>query len=406
MAKLIACPYCYETFSPRKIKFRCNSRLSRSNKRCAREHDPVLAARRSGATGETGIVFEADGRRSTALCPTCDNETTYRICPICHNTLPAQFGMVENKLIAMVGARNSGKTVFMTVLLHELMNRVGENFGSALMPADDETTKRFGTDYENTLYREGRLMGGTSSAAAVGAVDLSGSHGADLDSRVDPLVFRFGLTRQTLLGPRPQNVVLSFFDTAGEDFNSLEKVQVHTRYLANADGIILVMDPLQMPGARAQALPGTLLPGAENTEAAENVLNRVTEMLLARSRKNALISTPVAVVFSKMDALWHTLERGSRLAAQPSRTGRFDVADSRDVHEEVRDLLRTWHGVSLDQTLRTGYARYRYFGVSALGRTPTADSRVARTGIQPYRVTEPLLWLLSEFGSVPKQGRG
>ncbi|MGW0188918.1 hypothetical protein ACWDV7_24530 [Streptomyces sp. NPDC003362] len=82
------------------------------------------------------------------------------------------------------------------------------------------------------------------------------------------------------------------------------------------------------------------------------------------------------------------------------------MGDSLSVHEEVRRLLKDWDGVPIDHLLDNHYTRYRYFGVSSLGRNPTPDARVAPTGIQPYRVADPLLWLLSEFGSVPKAGRG
>ncbi|MFJ4201979.1 hypothetical protein ACIP2Y_20405 [Streptomyces sviceus] len=393
MARMFACPYCYETFAARDIQFRCNTRLSRSGRRCKAERDQVRVDR-LGDRGEAGPVFTADGRRPTADCPQCGGETTYRVCPVCHSLLPVQFGMVDNRLIAMVGARNSGKTVLMTVLLHELMNRVGENFRVSLMGSDESTMTRFGSDYEDKLYERRQMVLGTQSAAAK-------------DNRVDPLVFRFGRIQDGLLGSRAQTTVLSFFDTAGEDFNSRESVELNTRYLSNADGIIVVLDPLQMRGAQELAQGNTVMPEADSNTP-QQVLSRITSMLLARSsgRRAARVKTPVAVVFSKMDALWHRLPDGSPLRIQPPQHGRFDVADSLSAHEEVRDLLKQWDGVSLDQTLETNYTRYRYFGVSALGRTPTPDLKVAATGIQPYRVTDPLLWLLSEFGSVPKQGRG
>ena len=40
-------------------------------------------------------------------------------------------------------------------------------------------------------------------------------------------------------------------------------------------------------------------------------------------------------------------------------------------------------------------------GVSALGETPTGDNRVSARGVRPYRVTDPLLWLLGQFGVIP-----
>ncbi|MFJ2645486.1 hypothetical protein ACIO1C_01905 [Streptomyces sp. NPDC087420] len=395
MARRLTCPYCYETFGPRDIQFRCTSRLSRTQKRCARSRDQVLADR-TGQRAEVGPAFRADGRRPTALCPECDDETAYRICPVCRSTLPVEFGMVENRMIAMVGAKASGKTVYMTVLLHEMMNRAGAAYGASLMGADDATMLRYGSDYQDNLYRDGQMFPGTRTAVAN-------------DHRVEPLVFRLGLRRPGLFGPRLRHTVLSFFDTAGEDFNSRESVELNTRYLANADGVILLLDPLQMPGARQLALPGTALPGSEGVDAPVNVLGRVTNTLLApgRDRSAGKVNTPVAVVFSKLDAFWHLLDTGSPLRRHRPPGERFDEEDSLSVHEEVRQLLKDWDGVPIDQILENSYARHRYFGVSALGRSPTGDARVAATGIQPYRVADPLLWLLKESGALPAgPGRG
>ncbi|MER6346964.1 hypothetical protein ACWC10_33310 [Streptomyces sp. NPDC001595] len=396
MARRLTCPYCYESFAPREIRFRCHSRLSPTGKKCETRRDQVLDDRMGPRRShDLGPDFAADGRRPTAVCPDCDGETTYRICPVCHSALPTQFGRADSRLIAMVGARASGKTVYMTVLLHEMRHRVGEAFGAHLMGLDDATMRRYSSDYENHLYGDNRMFPGTQTAST----NLN---------RVDPLVFGFGLRRRGLLGERPQHTVLSFFDTAGEDFNSREGVELNTRYLTGADGIVLLLDPLQMPGARDNALPGTPLPGTEGLDAPINILSRVTSLLLApRSGRAAQkIDTPIAVVFSKMDAFWHLLESGSPLRAHATPRGRFDVGDSLSVHEEVRRLLKDWDGVPIDHLLDNHYSRYRYFGVSALGRNPTPDARVAATGIQPYRVADPLLWLLSEFGSVPKAGRG
>ncbi len=241
MPSLLACPYCYETFAAREIMFRCNGRLSRTNISCALRTDPVLV-QRMGIQRDLGPEFKADGRKGTAACPDCGGETTYRICPICHSTLPVQFGVVGSRMIAMAGAKDSGKTVYMTVLLHELRNRVGDRFGAAIMGADEETRKRYEISYENPLYDDNRLPPTTQRAA-------------QQDNRVVPLVFRFSAARG--LGNRPGHTLLSFFDAAGEDFGDQESVDVNTRYLACADGILLLLDPLQMAGARSPAISST-----------------------------------------------------------------------------------------------------------------------------------------------------
>jgi hypothetical protein len=52
--------------------------------------------------------------------------------------------------------------------------------------------------------------------------------------------------------------------------------------------------------------------------------------------------------------------------------------------------------------MRLNYANYRFFGVSALGAEPDyASYAVAPGGVQPHRVEDPVLWLLSKAGMVP-----
>jgi hypothetical protein len=172
---------------------------------------------------------------------------------------------------------------------------------------------------------------------------------------------------------------------------------------------LLLLDPLQMGGVRTRAVPGIPMPGTgPQYESPLNILGRVTDILLANSRNGvrAKISKPIAVVFTKLDAVWHNLDRVSPLRAQPPGGSRFDVADSLNVHEEIRHLLREWEGSQINQVLENNYARHRYFGVSALGQPPTDANDVAPSGIQPYRVADPLLWLLTEFGALAKSGKG
>lgn len=396
MAAPLACPYCYETFPDREIMFRCTARSSPTNRKCARALDPILEGR-FGSQRELGPAFKADGRKGRAKCPACEGETTYRICPVCHSQLPVQFGMVGSRMIAMAGARESGKTVYMTVLLHEIENRIGDQFGASIMGADEETRRQFTASYEDPIYNAGRLPQATRQA------------GQRDDSRVPPMVFRFSAPLGGIRANRSEHSLLSFYDTAGEDFVRQEGLDVVTRYLSCADGVLLLLDPLQMAGARNLAVPGIPMPGTgAQYETPLNILSRVTDILLANSKNGARtkIRKPMAVVFTKLDAVWHNLDRVSPLRAQPPVGSKFDVLDSLNVHEEIRHLLREWEGSQINLILENNYARYRYFGISALGQAPTEDNDVAPSGIQPYRVADPLTWMLAEFGALPKTGKG
>ena len=144
---------------------------------------------------------------------------------------------------------------------------------------------------------------------------------------------------------------------------------------------MLLLDPLQMRGARQLAAPGTLLPtpGAAGDEPA-NVLENITDLIMAKERIKASqrISKPLAIVFTKMDALLHDLKETSPLLRPPAHTPYFDERDSLEVHTEIQRLLARWEGSRIDQIAQKNYRTYRYFGVSALGETPTRKTASPR----------------------------
>jgi hypothetical protein len=110
------------------------------------------------------------------------------------------------------------------------------------------------------------------------------------------------------------------------------------------------------------------------------------------------------VAFSKLDSLEHTFPRQSPLTRHPEPQRDFDGQDSLAVHHQVQALLDEWDGPRIDQLMRHHYARYRYFGLSALGVLPMDPSTVSH--IRPHRVHDPFLWLLSEFGIISSATRG
>ncbi len=399
------CPYCYEEISRRQAWFRCTGGISPHGRRCGPEVDEVLR----GHTGYTGALppsFAARGRPGSADCPQCEGHTTIRICPVCHSRLPIHFGRVRSHLIVPVGGKESGKTVFMTVLIHELMHRTGQRLNAAIVGADDHTRHRFTTDYERPLYREADLLGPTRAA---------GTH------KKTPLVFRFtnetgrprgvnGQLARASGSGAAQHTLLSFFDTAGEDLTSQQSLEQNAGYLAAANSIILLLDPLQMPGAQELARPGTQLPtlaGPDQGPAA--VLENITGLFLSveGKRPDQRISKPLAIVFTKMDAFLHDLKETSPLRRLPAHGAHFDEHDSLHVHGEIQRLLTRWDGARIDRIASQNYSSYRYFGVSALGEAPTPgeestkETRVSPRGIRPYRVTDPFLWLLAHYGIIP-----
>lgn len=392
----LVCPYCYDSMLEKTILFRCTGFQSPTGQSCDPVRDEVLQ-RHTGYATPMPPVFPGNGKKSKDTCPSCSGSSTNRICPNCHSRLPVDFGKVENRMIAMIGARNSGKTVFMTVLIHELIHGIGSAYEVAVDGADDETRMRYGSSYERPLYDDGLLFAATRTATV---------------ERRTPLVFHFTRLLNRRVGrPTRHDTLLSFFDTAGEDLQSVDAVDRNTRYLLGADGIILLLDPLQMRGARNLASRVSLPEVAPSQDEPQNVLSRVTDLLRSESgvSQGARIKTPIAVAFAKMDSLWDSLSENSpiRKPSASAVSGSFDDAESLDAHYEVQRLLADWEGRQIDQKLQSDYENYRYFAVSSLGSPPIEGNRVPESGLRPHRVGDPLLWLFSELGVVPttKAGR-
>jgi GTPase SAR1 family protein len=387
----VTCPYCFATIPRDRIAFRCVGRSGRGQG-C----DPVLdeklerytgstagaslppvfppPPRRAGLGGLRDLGFGAGrfkGAQVRADCPECGRPTGRRVCPECHNPLPAAYGDTPGRIVALVGAKNAGKSTYIAVLLHELMNRVGTELDASLVACDDRTIDRYKRDFARPLFDERRLLPTTASAAT---------------SPREPLVYLLTRTRTGRTGrERTTALTLVLFDTAGEDLRSRDVTDLHLRYLEAADAIIFLVDPHELPG------------GADPDSDPIDVIARVTELVQARRGTRGRLEVPAAVALTKIDALRPAVTRQSVLQRIRERPGALDLDDREAVHEQVRALLHDRQAGQLDLYLSQRYAEYALFGLSALGGVPS-DGRVGTGGVRPHRVEDPLLWLLYRFG--------
>ncbi|GAA2417070.1 hypothetical protein GCM10010191_29450 [Actinomadura vinacea] len=396
----LTCPYCFAVVAPQRIPYRCRGRAGR-RKGC----DPVLdqpLADYLGSTAGASLppVFAPPGRRGAAGradCPDCGQPTGNRVCPECHNPLPPAYVDSPGRIVALVGAKNAGKSTYIAVLLHELMNRVGTELDASLVACDDRTIERYKRDFARPLLEERRLLATTASAAT---------------GPREPLVYLLTRTRRPrfaqgrfggrLARARNDSLALVLFDTAGEDLRSREVRDLHLRYLEAADAIIFLVDPLELPGARSalvEAGPRPRSPGEDPDSEPINIIARVTEALRQRhgARPGDRLPVPVAVALTKIDVLRAALTRQSALHRSRGGAGVLDLDDREAVDAQVRSLLYEWEAGQLDTYLGQQYDEHALFGISALGGVPE-DGRVGAGGVRPYRAEDPLLWLLYRFG--------
>lgn len=378
------CPYCFETFSFKETPFRCSSPPSM----CPPELDPVLQHKwRDGAP--TGRVLRSGKATRSLRCGQCRQESTTRLCPLCHMDLPRTLGETKNLIFAMIGAKAAGKSHYLAVLIEELRNRVGPALGVLLEPVNDRTIRRYRDEFYTPVYRHNRTILGTRSG---------------IDSTPVPLIYTLSFVTKSLFGGSKigSTVSIVFFDTAGEDLDSEDVASSVNKYIYRADGLVVLLDPLQLDSVRAQ-LQGTVALPEQNTETAD-IVSRVSNLIRrGQGTPTGALKTPVAVAFSKIDAVEPMIDPQYQLNSMSSHAGGFDLDDFTAVNGEMQALLTQWHGHGILNQVTTTYPRHGFFGLSALGCNPQGTNQIPR--VLPRRVEDPFLWLLYQHGLLKPAAR-
>ncbi len=277
------CPYCFETYRLTSTPFRCASPPSR----CKPERDEVRDRVWRDGTPMGRVLPAEDRFIEQSRCASCNQVSRKRLCPHCHMEMPHTTGRFRNLIFAVIGAKEAGKSHYLAVLIDQIRKHVGPALDILLEPLNDRTIKRYREDFYEPIFRRGTVIDATHSALA--------------DSRVQtPLVYSLTLSGKDLLGRRRIKgvVTLVFFDTAGEDLNDEDTMSTVNKYIYRSDGIILLLDPLQLPRVRDQ-LNGSLQLPSQNTETSD-IISRTTRRLLAGRRPpaHATAPTPPAVALS------------------------------------------------------------------------------------------------------------
>jgi hypothetical protein len=384
------CPYCYQPINKNRHAFRCTGRGDGTKRPCQPEpdeaRDTALGLQDSHVLPTFVLPDGVQPEKGQAWCPRCNGKTGIRVCPTCHTPLPSGLGEDGSPLIGMVGAKQTGKTVFMTVLLHQLQNGIARRYDAAVdivgdLPDGRSAATAWTMDLERPLFRERRMFEQTRQR---------------FDGRQPPYVVQWRQSRRFLFLERAKTMTMSFYDQSGEDLTKQDAVYAH-HYLAAASGLMVLLDPLQLPMVQDEiVVPAeTINAGGEPPI---SVLSRVTELLRSSHGvpNKKKVQIPLAVVFSKVDALFPVLGDGHPIRQV---NGYSPTEVDASVHEHVRGLLHRWGGDNVDAHLRQNYSNFRYFAVSALG-APPKDEELAAGDIRPLRVEEPLLWLMQRLGLV------
>ena len=222
------------------------------------------------------------------------------------------------------------------------------------------------------LFEKKEIIQGTISAEA---------------ERKHPLIYEINRQKRSITG------LMVFFDTAGEDLDNIDTMRTEINYITNSSGIILLLDPLQIPAVRDRLSKDSILP-EEQTNPVDIVI-RVINLIRERNNlpKRQLINIPIALAFSKIDALRSILPPDSSLNRASTHDGKFDIDDSELVSSEIQAYLHEWIGPELNNLVENNFKHFSYFGLSALGSNPDVNGKLIEE-ISPFRTEDPFLWLL------------
>lgn len=303
--------------------------------------------------------------------------------------LPHGWANSGSICIAMAGARASGKSLYIAVLVKQLQ-QLAEKHSRVIVAADESTEERYREHYEEPLFEQMGLMPPTPSHAA-----------ADAYQR-DPLVFNLGnWDVGDGFGSRPWFLVLR--DVAGEDLEALPDDVSDLEFFRDADEVVFLFDPLKVPQIR-NYLQG-IIPehqlGGDPVKVLDNLFR-----ILGPDRPNLAVALSKFDTLQKLedvpDAKWARI-MGNYGAAYRRDTGFvYNVMDQELLNIEIRSMLLWLQAQRLVFTIASRYddrpgSTYRFFATSALGAAPQG-SHLHRSGIAPFRVLDPVLWSLAERG--------
>jgi hypothetical protein len=389
MRKKFICPFCFSEHAWSKIQFRCQ------NPKCKLVSDNEFASFRNEAPKPMNKVFSPSAGNTSMLehcqCPDCKQDSSNRLCPSCHNELPYTKGKYPDFMFALIGAKEAGKSHYISVLINSIKNDIGNNFNASLQSLDDNTSRKYRHEFYNPVFQRHETIPETKSAKA------------DYNNKM-PLIYSLSFLKKGFFGlgkEKPFKIsTVTFFDTAGEDLNAMETMRTENKYIYNSQGIILLVDPLQIPQVRDQLKSkGIKLPRA-NAET-EDIVERVANLIRTASgltNKKKLIKIPIALVFSKIDALDEILKDNPELFSSGNHKGFYNLTDANNIRLLIESCMNEWGGTALINSVKHNFKTYSFFGISALGSNPHGSNTIPK--LRPTRVEDPFLWLLYKYDIV------
>jgi len=361
----VVCPICWKPFHVEEMLFCLYGDIEKGDAKFVKREIP-WHLRATRGIRKPVLKFPTDGSGRKLACKVCPNLSNGA------HQLPVSAGNQRSLIIGLLGASRSSKTTYITALHRIIKQRVSKDFSVALNPSTDETS-------ENIRRNDDLLFGQLKSLPATVRGQMT-----------PPFVFDLSVSGTVWGEERSRSVGLVFCDTAGENLDDPALVEEWMPYLRLASGIIFLLDPLQIEDVQKRLPGGAAAQG--QTSPPDQTIAAVRNLLPDGN-------TPTAITLAKCDVL-----RDIGLI-EPNRlwnmSDRHFQAFNRELHDDMAGMMRELvmeTAPNVHQTAVNAFPHHAFFGVSATG---SADKLGQYPYVVPWRVEDPLLWLLSELEVIP-----
>lgn len=338
----------------------------------------------------------------------CGIPCTEMACPHCRRTLAPGFFDEPHKIFSIVGAPQSGKSYYLTVLIKLLQTTLFRDFGVVFRDADP-------TGNAPINEMKAHLFSAQNPAQAfLTKTQLEGAMYERLP-RYDRMVTLPKPFIYSLSGAESddENCSVVFYDNAGEHFQPGQDSSNSpgAQHIASSDAIFFLFDPTINPDFR-RSISGSEDPQFKSQVSdQQDIILAETEVrikkLLGLGRREK-VQTPLAIIIGKCDSWIDKI--GSENLKNPIVNGTLDVGAVEANSQLVRNLMEEHCPYVIANAERIS-SDVCYFAASAFGHTPVTfedDKGVSRIGpdpqkINPMYVEIPTLWALSRVrpGLVP-----
>jgi hypothetical protein len=285
-----------------------------------------------------------------------------------------------NLLFSILGVSGSGKTNYITVMLEEL-NRTGDL--KLALGYQNIETRNIHRKNCKLIYEDHKKPEATPSG------------------EVPPQIWRIkNLNRQT--ESNIQTYTFSIFDGAGEDHENMDVNSSQCRYIAVSEAIMIVIDPMILYSVKKSMdkdvyEKSVSFVGDPADKNSGDVVNNIATYIknVRGIGVNQKINIPVAVIFTKMDALMNDFKhRPVSMPSPHAAKGCFQYSDCRAVDADIKSWLVSNGESAFINGLQANFKEFTFFGVSSYGSVPKSKDEL--DNIHPHRVLDPILWFFAK----------